>query len=131
MEQRDINLGVVGGRLKRGMTEDRPDGREGGPLAHHLGRGGVAEHVRAIAGARHVRTAERSGGNVGDGFGAERTDWRRAGQKDVRARNVGPCAFPIDEERVAHLLRQRESRGALRLACQAECAIVPVNIAPL
>jgi hypothetical protein len=46
-------------------------------------------------------------------------------------RNVGPCAFPIDEERVAHLLRQRESRGALRLAFHAECAIVPVNIAPL
>ena len=102
------------------MTEDRANGGEGGPLAHHLGGGGMAEHMRPIAGARHVRTAQRSGRNLRDSFRAERTDGCRDGQKHVRVRDLGAGAFPIDEESVADLLRQRKARGALRLACHAE-----------
>jgi hypothetical protein len=44
---------------------------------------------------------------------------------------MGAGAFPIDEESVADLLRQRKARGALRRACHAEWSVGPVHIAPL
>jgi hypothetical protein len=91
----------------------------------------MAEHMRPIAGARHVRPVERTGGNLRDGFRAEGADGCRDGQKHVRGQYMGAGAFPIDEECVAHLLRQRKARSTLRLACHAERGVRPVNIAPL
>ena len=88
----------------------------------------MAEHMRPIAGARHVRPVERPGGNLRDGFRAEGTDGGRNGQKHVRGRYVGAGAFPIDEESIAYFLWQGKACGALRLAFHAERGIVPVNI---
>jgi hypothetical protein len=88
-------------------------------------------HRRPRGGERLVRAAPRAGRNLGDRFRAERTDGCRKGQKHVRVRDVGADAFPIDEERVAHLLRQWQACSALRLAGHAERGVMPVNIAPL
>jgi hypothetical protein len=77
-----------------------------------------------------VGAVERPGRDRRHGFWTERAEGGHGGQKHIGVRHTGPLVCRIGEEGLAHLLGQREPRGAPILPRHAECAIVPIAIAP-
>ncbi len=91
----------------------------------------MAKHVRTIDRALHVGAAECACRNLGHGFRAERAKRGGRGQEHVDAGHIRPVVFAIAEESLAHLLREGKTGLAAVLASHAQCAVMPVDIAPL
>jgi len=64
-------------------------------LPEHMRGGGMSEHMRAVARTLDVGPLERLGGNLGDGFRAERRNRGSRSEKNESTRDAGPLMFGI------------------------------------
>jgi hypothetical protein len=113
------------------MAQDRANRRERDPLAEHMRGRGMAQDVRTIARALHMRAGECTGGNRGHSFRAERAERGHGGQKHRGTGDAGAMVCGIGEDRLTHVLRQGETRLPSVLPGHTERAVLPRDIVPL
>ena len=94
----EVDLGVVGGRLRGAVPQDGADAGQGYPVAQHGGGGRMAQQMRAVVGRLDPCTAKSAGHDTGHGASSR----CQSRDKDLWRQRRAPAA-QIGDDAVADL----------------------------
>jgi len=106
VEQLQIDFGITGGCLDRGMAEHRADGLQGEAVAKHLSGGGMAEDMRSRLGRLDAGAVHGPGRNLAHGLVRQALEGSDRGQEDLVVVHRGPVCQVV-KDGVADLLGER------------------------
>ena len=129
MGQRGIRLGVAGGHVGAAATEDETRLFQGHAIPQHLCGRCVTQQVRPFGGSFYVGALESVFHHGRDAISGSKGSARGiASNKHMIGSDVRGPAFHIAEQRVAYILRKRQSHLVSPFPHHLQRAAVPVDV---
>ncbi len=130
LQERDVDLGVMGRRVDASVAQDQPDLLERDAMTQHLGRRCVPQDVRALdrrhdAGPLHEASHHRRDAVTVP----ERPKRRDIAQEHVIARGGRGTVHEVVGDRIPDILRKRQTHLVAGLARDPQRACLPLDIA--